>query len=148
MKNLWIISLFVFIGLLVGGCHEPTVGYLLTKDASYKPNTADIRRTLNPNNKNDKIRIDNKSPWVSNTMQGYAGTQPIIFSIEDVSSTEGEEAALLFKEELNVQGGGALLYPFEPKHKVPAGRYTISVRLSNEDWSQVVEDAFTFVVKE
>ena len=145
MKKLWIMYLLMFVGMVLGGCHESTVGYLITKDASYNPDSIVIRLTPDPSL--DAMRIESKAPWVSLRMEGYVGTEPISFSIDDVSSTAGDEAALLFKEDVYIRGGGVLLYPFEPKNKIPAGRYTVSVRVTNEDWSEVVMDALTFVVK-
>ena len=146
MKKL-LILLNVLIGILIiGACDESQVGYLLTKDAAYEPDTIIIRQTLDP--ELDAVRIETGAPWVSLKMQGYAGSDPISFSVDGVTSSEGEEAARLFHEEVYARGGGVLLYPQKPKYKVPVGRYTVSVRVTNEGWSQVVEDALTFIVKE
>ena len=45
MKKLWIMYLLMFVGMVLGGCHESTVGYLITKDASYNPDSIVIRLT-------------------------------------------------------------------------------------------------------
>lgn len=146
MRYVSIILSIVITVLFFHACHESQVGFLITKDASFNPDTIVIRLTADP--ELDADRISNKAPWVSLKMQGYAGTNPITFSVEGVTSTAGEDAARLFKEDVYTRGGGVLLYPYEPKNKVPAGRYKVSVRLTNEGWSQVVEDALTFIVKE
>ena len=48
--------------------------------------------------------------------------------------------------ELTIRGGGALMYPLE-NNAVP-GTYVVSVRLTNDGYSQVVEDAMTIIVTE
>lgn len=74
MKKL-LILLNVLIGILIiGACDESQVGYLLTKDAAYEPDTIIIRQTLDP--ELDAVRIETGAPWVSLKMQGYAGTDP------------------------------------------------------------------------
>ena len=129
--------------LVIGSCHQKTVGYLLTGDAGYDPDTMVIRKTLDP--ELDSIRIESQAPWVSLAMQGYEGTELIVFSIESVTSTMGEEATRYFKENLSIRGAGTMLFPID--NKAVPGRYVVSVRLTNPGYSQVVKDAFTFVVE-
>lgn len=126
MKQI-MIWMILAVGLLVGACHQTTVGYLLTENASYDPDTMYIRKTLDP--ELDAVRIENKAPWVSLALQGYEGTQQILFSVESVTSNQGEEAAAIFKKDLTIRGGGVLLYPLENDAK--PGVYKVSVRLTN-----------------
>lgn len=135
-----LISLFI---VLFCGCHEKTIGYLITENASYEPDTTIIPQILDPIK--DAVRIENKAPWVTFNLQGYEGTAQIHFSIESVRSSAGEEQAELFKNELEIRGGGAMLYPFE--HKAGPGEYTVSIRLTNLGYSHVIEDAYTFVIE-
>ena len=130
--------------LFLSGCHEKTIGYLITENTEYEPNSLTIPRELDP--VTDAKRIKNQAPWVSYAMQGYEGTQQIMFSVESVTSTAGEEEAAKFMEELKIRGGGgALEYPLV--HKAGPGTYTVSVRLTNPGYSQVVENAFTFIIE-
>ena len=122
--------------LFLSGCHEKTIGYLITENAEYEPNSLTIPRELDP--VTDAKRIKNQAPWVSYAMQGYEGTQQIMFSVESVTSTAGEELKIR-------GGGGALEYPLV--HKAGPGTYTVSVRLTNPGYSQVVENAFTFIIE-
>ena len=62
MKQI-MIWMILAVGLSVGACHQTTVGYLLTENASYDPDTMYIRKTLDP--ELDAVRIENKAPWVS-----------------------------------------------------------------------------------
>ena len=66
MKQI-MIWMILAVGLLVGACHQTTVGYLLTENASYDPDTMYIRKTLDP--ELDAVRIENKAPW------GYKDTR-------------------------------------------------------------------------
>ena len=100
MKQI-MIWMILAVGLLVGACHQTTVGYLLTENASYDPDTMYIRKTLDP--ELDAVRIENKAPWVSLALQGYEGTQQILFSVESVTSNQGEEAAAIFKKDLTIR---------------------------------------------
>ena len=54
MKQI-MIWMILAVGLLVGACHQTTVGYLLTENASYDPDTMYIRKTLDP--ELDAVRI-------------------------------------------------------------------------------------------
>lgn len=137
-----IILLIVVLVALVSGCHEKTIGYLITENASYNPDTMYIRKTPDP--VQDAIRIENKAPWVSLELQGYEGTEQIYFNVESVTSDQGEEAATAFMRDLTIRGGGALMYPFE-NNAVP-GSYKVSIRLTNPGYSQVIEDAMTIIV--
>lgn len=138
----WILFLTGILFTLLA-CNEEKEGYLLIEHAVYDPDTLIVRKTPDP--KIDSVRIVYRTPWISLAMQRYEGTQMIWFDIASVTSTAGEEAAAIFREELSVRGGGVLQYPFE--NKAPVGRYTVSVRLNNPSGSQVVGDAFTFILK-
>lgn len=142
MKSIILIMIVFVVGLTA--CHEKTVGYLITENASYDPDTMYVRKTPDP--VEDAVRIEYDAPWISLQLQGYEGTDPIYFSVESVTSDQGEEAAATFMSELAIRGGGALMYPLE-NNAVP-GTYVVSVRLTNDGYSQVVEDAMTIIVTE
>ncbi|WP_018339318.1 hypothetical protein [Butyricimonas synergistica] len=138
---LFITLVWTVIGV---GCHEKTIGFLVTENASYNPDSLYVRKTPDP--KLDAIRMETKAPWISTKLQGYEGTEQIYFSVESVTSDQGEEAARVFMKNLAIRGGGALMYPFE-NDAIP-GRYKVSVRLTNPGYTQVIENAFTFIVVE
>lgn len=140
----FILCMVVILAVGLGACHEKTIGYLITENASYDPDTMYVRKTPDP--VEDAVRIEYGSPWVSLQLQGYEGTEQIHFSVESVASDQGEEAAATFMSELAIRGGGALMYPLE-NNAVP-GTYVVSVRLTNDGYSQVVEDAMTIIVTE
>ncbi len=138
----WILFILPVICLCFIACEEKE-GYLRTENAVYEPDTMVVR--LVPDPELDAVRIEYESPWQSLAMQGYEGTERIDFTVEAVFSTAGEAAADSFMNELTVSGGGVLHYPFQGKS--PAGRYTVSVRLTGPGYSHVVKDAFTFILK-
>ena len=144
MKNIITIIILVSLSsILWTGCHEKTIGYLITENASYEPDSLIIPRIPDPEEEAERIKW--KSPWITFNLQGYEGTFQIDFSIESVTSTAGEEQAKLFMEELSIRGGGAMLYPFE--HKAGSGEYVVSIRLTNPGYSHVIKDAYKFIIE-
>lgn len=142
MMKKYIVIVGILIGMACLGCHKSDIGYLQTENAKYVPDTMVIRLVLDEDL--DAFRIHNVSPWVSPKMQGVIGTAPIDFEISDVKSTEGGNVPL-FKHLLSVRGGGRMEFPLVSD--ITPGRYTVSLRISNEGNSTVVNDAFTFIVK-
>lgn len=141
MKYNWIyiICLFLFVG-----CDKVTVGYLETENAEYTPNSMEIPKLEDLDESANALRLENKSPWVTQPIQGIAGTKPIFYTIESVSAVDGGNADV-FKSELQIIGNGSFYYPLE--HKAPAGKYTVSIRVTNEGYSHVIKDIYTFEVK-
>ena len=125
-------------------CNDVTVGYLETENAEYIPDNMEIPQIEDLDEVVDALRIKNNAPWVTQPIQGKEGTDPMIYSIEEVTATEGGDA-MVFKQELRIIGNGSFYYPLE--HKAPAGKYVVSIRITNEGYSHVVKDIYTFVVK-
>lgn len=144
MRLKYIILFVTLLGYSFCGCQDIKEGFLQVDKASYTPDTLVVRKTLDP--VLDAVRIQNGAPWVSIKMEGYLGTEPIDFSIESVTSVGNEAGAAEFMKKLTIRGAGALVYP--QGTDVPAGRYVVSVRLTNSGYSRVVENAYTFIVKD
>ena len=106
-------------------CNDVTVGYLETENAEYIPDNMEIPQIEDLDEVVDALRIKNNAPWVTQPIQG------------------GD--AMVFKQELRIIGNGSFYYPLE--HKAPAGKYVVSIRITNEGYSHVVKDIYTFVVK-
>ena len=124
------------------GCQDMKIGYLKTDDASYLPNELEVRKTLDP--ETDKIRIENESPWVTSGIQGVLGTSPLLYEFVSVKVSDGGDAEL-FKKELTVRGAGVMELPLYTK--LPAGRYVVTLKVANDGYSAILQDAYTFVVK-
>ena len=73
-----IIFILGIVLICLNACHEKTIGYLITENASYDPDTLVIPQVLDPIK--DAIRIKNQAPWISYALQGYEGTEQIMFS--------------------------------------------------------------------
>ena len=125
-------------------CNDVTVGYLETENAEYMPDYMEIPQIGELDEIADAQRIKNNAPWVTQPIQGIEGTAPLIYTIEEVTATEGGDA-VMFKQELSIIGNGRFYYPLE--HKAPAGKYVVSIRITNEGYSHVLKDVYTFIVK-
>ena len=142
-------QLIIIIGICIAGlwsCHETTVGFLKTENAEYSPDKLEVRRTLDPERLPDANMIVTGAEWVSNEMAGILGTNPLIFNLEDVTASDGGDAAL-FKEQARVIGGGRVYFPSKDI-KAPNGTYKLSIRVSNPGYSVVLKDIFTVIIKD
>lgn len=54
--------------------------------------------------------------------------------------------AEIFKQELTVRGGGIMEVPYIPES--PNGRYIVSLKVENDEYSAILEDVFTFVIRQ
>lgn len=143
------IKIYIVLFLLLSvaaGCDKTTVGYLMTEEASYAVDQLTVVRldTVTPENnaalyKLYKDRIDNKSPWVTSSLEGVLGTEPMRYFVDGVKVI-GKGDAAVFAKEISIMGGGRLLFPFS--YASPDGLYVISIRIENEGYSKVVQDAF------
>ncbi|MBS7199934.1 MAG: hypothetical protein KH111_17635 [Bacteroidales bacterium] len=143
MKNV-ILLLFTVLVLSMIGCQDITVGYLLTEDASYNPDTLVVKTVLDDElGEEDYYRSKWGAPWVSTPIEGVEGTIAIYVSIKNITSTSGDPEKLW--KVLSVRGDGTFEIPLY--HDVPAGRYVISLNFRNEGYSKDVNDCFTIIVK-
>ena len=143
MKNV-ILLLFTVLVLSMIGCQDVTVGYLLTEDASYNPDTLVVKTVLDDElGEEDYYRSKWGAPWVSTPIEGVEGTIAIYVSIKNITSTSGDPEKLW--KVLTVRGDGTFEIPLY--HDVPAGRYVISLNFRNEGYSKDVNDCFTIIVK-
>ena len=143
MKNV-ILLLFTVLVLSMIGCQDVTVGYLLTEDASYNPDTLVVKTVLDDElGEEDYYRSKWGAPWVSTPREGVEGTIAIYVSIKNITSTSGDPEKLW--KVLSVRGDGTFEIPLY--HDGPAGRYVISLNFRNEGYSKDVNDCFTIIVK-
>ncbi len=128
-------------------CNKIPVGYLQTDEAVFTPDTVYVYRNLDP----QSDRILNKVPWTSLRIQGVSGTNPINYDFHSVKVSDGgnQEAftKLVESEEVVVKGGIIKLFQSGVK-KVPNGSYTLSIKVYNEGYSAILEDVFTFIIKD
>ena len=125
----YILSIIICLALF--SCHDVKVGYLETE-------AANVLEVTKSQDANDPLHV------VSPPIEGVEGTQPIYITIRQVTTTDGDKVAFL--KEVTVRGNGAFDIPVY--NNIPAGTYQISLQVENEDYSDILEDIFTIVVKE
>lgn len=89
----------------------------------------------------DRDRLD--IPWVSTAIQGVEGTNPIIVTITDVISDDGNADKML--QYLTVRSNGMLTVPC--RHDIPEGHYKISLHFKGPGYERELRDIFTIIVK-
>ena len=139
MKSIYTLFFLVFA---LWSCHDVKVGYLKADKAEYDPASIVVRKELDP--VEDALRIKNETNWVSPKVQGVLGTNPLKYELIDVNVSEGGDKEL-FKREVLVRGGRIMELPLHTT--LPKGRYEVSLRVYNDDYSAELKDAFTFIVE-
>ncbi len=147
IKHTFSLLLVLSAVYFISSCDRMPVGYLQTEEAIFTPDTVYVYRNLDPNSD----RVLNNVPWTSLRIQGVAGTAPINYEFHSVKVNDGGNqeafAKLVESKELVVEGGIIRLFQSGVK-KVPNGSYTLSIKIYNEGYSDVLEDIFTFVIKD
>ena len=129
---LWVIS-------LLAGCNDVTVGYLYTTEASYSMDTLQVTRfSALEDNINELERVFQ--------IEQVLGTEPLHYSLYRVKSSNGQEAADDFAKYMTVIGGGRMYV--DAKVDSPVGYYTVSLKIENEGHTAILEDIFTFEVRD
>ncbi len=137
-------QVYLFLVLIIAcwGCQDMKIGYLKVENAGYLPNELEVRKTLDP--VEDEVRIANEAPWVTPKIQGVLGTSPLLFEFVSVKALDGGDAEV-FKKEITVRGGGVMELPLYTE--LPVGCYVVTLKVSNDGYSELLSDVYTFVVK-
>ncbi len=139
MKKIFFLIAIAAIAL---SCQKKNVGYLLTNDAVFKPDSMVVRQVLDP--VLDAQRIAGQFPWVSIQIQGVDGTFPIRYQIANVTTTNGGDVNV-FKQQCKLRGDGAFEIPLNTT--IPKGRYVVDITISNEGYSRLKKNAFKVIVQ-
>ena len=119
---------FVLLALNVA-CTKVPVGYLHTAEANYRINTKVAYR---------QAQQGEDFAFSSANLEGLSGTQPISYAFHSVKVKEG----------LLLVRGGKIQLLQKGASQLPVGKYTISIRVSNEGHEAILSDIFSFIVKE
>ncbi|MDP4206183.1 MAG: hypothetical protein Q8859_09320 [Bacteroidota bacterium] len=140
MKNI-ILALSAFSLLVIlFACDEPK-GYLMTDDAKFTPDSMIIHVVPL---KTDVNQYKYATPWYSTAIEGVEGTLPVVYSIADVTTTDGDVES--FKQWAQIKEGvGKVYVPLN--HKIKPGSYMISVKVSNIYKVVVLKDVFKLIVQ-
>lgn len=142
MRTLSIIA--ILITTLLTACHKDTVGFLDINAAKYETDSLVVKHTLDPNDYSDAKRIKYGSHWVSEPLQGFDGTKPIFITIKDVVTTESGNKDQFLKD-VDFRGDGTFDIPLD--HKIPIGRYVVSLTIKNEGYTKYLDSIFTVIIK-
>lgn len=148
-KNIFTATLLLAVAvlMLLPACSRMKIGYLRTAGASFAPDTLNVYRNIDPSSS----RFINQSPWTSTRIQGVAGTNPINYEYAGVKVSNGGDASLfdqVVKDRLLLVQGGMIQLFQDGVKRLPNGRYTLSLRVYNEDHSQLLKDVFTLIIEE
>lgn len=91
-------------------------------------------------------QIKDTIPWTSSPVEGVLGTEPITYSIARVKGEDNAKTSL-FSKYLTIIGGGRFILYWSKVELLPVGRYDISIQITNEGYSRVIDDVFTFIVE-
>ena len=91
-------------------------------------------------------QIDKNIPWTTAQIEQVLGTEPLHYSLYRVKSSNGQEAADDFAKYMTVIGGGRMYV--DAKVDSPVGYYTVSLKIENEGHTAILEDIFTFEVRD
>lgn len=144
--NICILAMTIVVLTSLASCHDMPVGYLKVENAEYAPDTLVAYQEVD---EWDSHVTDN-SPWTSYAIQGVAGTVPITYEFYDVKASEGGDATA-FKKAIadgTIRLQGSLIQVFHnASTSLPVGRYSISLKVQNEDHSAILTDIFTVIIK-
>ena len=81
---------------------------------------------------------------MTNIISGLLGTESLQYEFVSVKALEGGNADL-FAKEIVVRGCGQMQLPLKPA--APKGRYLVTLRVSNDGYSAILQDVFTFIIE-
>lgn len=143
----WVCLSLLLLSLVFVACERMKVGYLRVSTATYAPDTVYVARTLDPMSE----RAINKSPWVSSQIQGVAGTAPINYEFVSVKATNGASQGDFLEQvklgKIFLQGS-MILITQEAVEALSNGDYSLTLRVYNQDHSDLVPDVITFAVRD
>lgn len=141
----WLFASLMLTVVLLSACSRIKVGYLRTTGASFTPDTMFVYKKIDT----ESARYKNKAPWVSTRIQGVAGTNPINYEYVSVEASNGGDATLFHqlasKGRINVYGGLVQVHQ-DAVEQLPNGNYTISIKVYNDEHSNLLSNIFTIVV--
>ena len=132
------------VGLMMS-CSKMKVGYLRTAGASFAPDSINVFHNIDPTSD----RYIEQQPFVSTSIQGVAGTNPVNFELASVKAdtpAAGELFMKLYKEgEISVVGGKVIV-SLKATQQLTNGRYLLTLKVYNEDHEALLKDIFKVVV--
>ena len=129
---------------IIAACNSIPVGYLDASNGVYTPDTLVIKSVLNPEDPDDAKRTEFQIPWQSNPIQGVAGTPQLQFCITAVTDENGNPTDGVLSQ-ISLVGKARITVGYD--HTIPAGRYKLNLKVSNEDHVYDYPEIFTLIVE-
>lgn len=140
MKGLIIIT--IIITAFITSCNDVEIGYLMTTNAKYVPDSMVVKARLDPENNDDARREQFQIPWQSVKIEGVQGTMPIRYEIQSITAGDLNQT---IRDQFKIKDGGVI--ELQWNHAIPEGRYVISLKVSNEGHVEILDSLFTVIVK-
>ena len=93
----------IVIAACIAGCNDVEIGYLMTYNAKYVPDSMVVKARLDPENKDDAHREQFQIPWQSVKMEGVQGTMPVRYQIDKINNDELDQAT---RDQFVIKDGG------------------------------------------
>ena len=132
------------VGLMMS-CSKMKVGYLRTAGASFAPDFINVFHNIDPTSD----RYIEQQPFVSTSIQGVAGTNPVNYELSSVKADSPSASELfmkLYKEGKISVAGGLIVVSQDASRQLTNGRYILSLKVYNEDHEAILKDVFKIVV--
>lgn len=127
------------IGFFLLNCTDMKEGFLMTENARFYPDSLIISAYTDI----PEESMDDDFPYQSNQISGVDGTDPVRFTVVTVHSDNGFGKGL---EYVSATPDGRI--EIMRKHKMPAGNYTVDLRIYTEDYSVVIPECFKIIARE
>lgn len=129
----------------MASCSKMKVGYLRTAGASFAPDFINVFHNIDPTS----TRYLEQEPFVSTSIQGVAGTNPVNYELSSVKADSPSASELfmkLYKEGKISVAGGLIVVSQDASRQLTNGHYVLSLKVYNEDHEAILKDVFKIVV--
>lgn len=131
--------LTITIGFLLLNCTDMKEGFLMTENARFYPDSLIISAYTGEQTE----LMDNDYPYQSNQISGVDGTDPVRYTVVAVLSDNGFDKGLEYVYS-TLDGRIEIMR----RHQMPAGNYSVDLRIYTDDYSVVIPDCFKIIAKE
>jgi len=133
------LSLTFALGVLLLNCNNMKEGFLMTGNARFYPDSLII--SAYPDISGEAA--DSDFPYQSNRISGVDGTAPVMYAVVAVHSDNGSDKGL---EYVSATRDGRI--EIMRRHRMPAGNYSVDLRIYTKDYSVVVPGCFKIIARE
>lgn len=140
MKKI-IVLLTIITGFFLVNCTDIKEGFLITDNAKFYPDSLIVLAYNSYTEKTDPS--ENDFPYQSTQISGIDGTAPVRYKVVAVHSDNNFDQGLKY---VSSTPDGRI--EIQRKHKMPAGKYFVDLRIYTDDYSEVILNCFKIIVKD